>query len=146
MSEIAEKLKNNKLILFILIIGTVMLVFPFRENEKEKVDSETNYAAELEGRAKHVLSSIEGVGNAEVMITLCDDGRTYPVTEKGTSGERTVSTYGEIAVSRKEYPKVRGVVAVVDGADDENVKTAVINALYAVTGAPLHNICVFKMK
>ena len=39
-------------------------------------DSQNVYAAAMEKRLKHVLGQMEGVGEAEVMITLSDSGET----------------------------------------------------------------------
>ncbi len=146
LNEIFGKLKNNKLILGILIIGIVLLVFPFSDGEKEDAGKKTDYEESLTKKTEEVLSLIEGAGKVKVMLTLENDGTTYPVTEKSQSGERAVSSSGKIAVSKEEYPKVRGVVAVASGADVPGVREDIINAVRAVTGAPLCNIQVFKMK
>lgn len=52
-------------------------------------DSQNVYAAAMEKRLKHVLGQMEGVGEAEVMITLSDSGET--IVEKIRKNRRTVS-------------------------------------------------------
>lgn len=146
LNEFLKKLKHNKLILGILIIGIVLLVFPFSDSGKEEAKGKTDYEETLAKKTEEVLSLIEGAGKVKVMLTLDNDGTTYPVTEKSQSGERAVSSAGKLAVSKEEYPKVRGVAVVASGADVPGVREDIINAVRAVTGAPLCNIQVFKMK
>lgn len=147
MNELAEKLKNKKLALIILIIGAVLMIQPFsglKDENKDEVGQD--YAAALEEKCESVISMIEGAGKVKVMLTLSDGGTTYPVTEKSGAGERTVSSSGKLAVAREDYPQVRGVIVVASGADSQAVREDIVNAVAAVTGASLHNICVFKMK
>lgn len=145
MNKIIEKLKNNKFILLILIIGIGLMIFPYSGGEEKKEEKNT-YEEELTKKTEEVLSLIDGAGKVKIMLTLEDSGTTYPVTEKSSYGEKTVSSSGKIAVSKEDYPKVRGVIAVASGADSERVKENIIKAIHAVTGAELCNIQVYKMK
>lgn len=146
--KLIEKLKNNRLIFFILIIGIALMLFPSQggDGEKKITESGLDYEKQLTEKTEEVLSLIEGAGKVKIVLTLEDKGTTYPVTEKSSGGERTVSSSGKLAVSKENYPTVRGVVAVASGADNERVREDIINAIRAVTGAELHNIKVFKMK
>ncbi len=146
LKKTVAKLKNNKLILVILIIGIVLLTIPLSGTDKEEKEKKTDYEATLTEKTEEVLALISGAGKVKVMLTLDNDGTTYPVTEKSQSGEKTVSSSGKIAVSKEEYPEVRGVVVVASGADIPGVREDIIEAVRAVTGAPLCNIRVFKMK
>lgn len=145
MHKIIDKLKNNKFILLILIIGIGLMIFPFSGGEEEKEEKNT-YEEELKRKTEEILSLIDGAGKVKIMLTLEDSGTTYPVTEKSSYGEKTVSSSGKIAVSKEDYPKVRGVIAVASGADSERVKEDIVKAIHAVTGAELCNIRVYKMK
>lgn len=144
--KIINKLKNNKAILLILIIGIALMVFPTANTDEETTNEELDYEKELTEKTERVLSLIDGAGKVKVMLTLEDKGTTHPVTEQGTGGEKTVSSSGKMAVSKEDYPNVRGVIAVASGADSEKVKENIISAVRAVTGAPIHNIIVLKMK
>lgn len=146
LKKAAAKLKNNKLILGILIIGIVLLTVPYSGGGKDEGDQRSDYEMRLTEKTEETLSMICGAGKVKVMLTLDNDGTTYPVTEKSQSGERTVSSSGKLAVSKEEYPVVRGVIVVASGADTPGVSEDITEAVRAVTGAPLCNIRVFKMK
>lgn len=146
MNKIFDKLRNNKYICIILIIGIMLMTLPFGEKKEEIPKNDFAYEEELTDKIEKILGEIEGAGRVKIMITFEDKGETYPVTDKNESSEKTVSFSGKMAVSKEEYPKVRGVVAVCEGVKDERVRTDLINAIHALTGAGLHNIKVFKMK
>lgn len=145
--NIIGKLKNNKVILVILIIGVIFLFIP--EGSKEEVRCDGNYEKEFTEKTKGILEEIEGAGRVSLVISFYDKGKTVPLTDKSENGEtineKTVSTSGKVALLKEEYPSVRGVVVVCDGGGNEGVREDIINAVSALTGAPLHNIKVFKM-
>ncbi len=146
MNKILDKLRNNKYICIILIIGIILMTLPLGEKKEEVSKEDFTYEAELTNKAEKILGEIEGAGRVRLMITFENKGETYPVTDKNGENEKTVSFSGKMAVSREEYPKVRGVVAVCQGAKDEKIRADLINAIHALTGAKLHNIKVYEMK
>ena len=148
ISEIKNKIKNNKLILIILIIGVVFLFLPSGKEEVENYEGV--YERELAAETENIIKKIKGAGRVSVMISFYDKGKAVPVTDKsGRSGEvneKAVSVSGKLALLKEEYPKVRGVVVVCDGGNVEEVRRDIMNAVSALTGAPIHNIKVFKME
>lgn len=149
MNKYLEKLKNNKIIAVILIIGIVLMLVPSDRKEKIVKDN-TEYAENLEKDLCEMISRIEGAGEVYVMVTLEDKGQTFPLTDVNGKGEsiqqKTVSVSGEIAISKENYPKVRGVAVAASGADRSSVRENIVEAAQALTGAELHNIKVFKLK
>jgi len=149
LKKITEKIKNKKTVLIILFIGIAFLIMP--TGKKENITSYSReYEETLSAETEEILGKIEGAGKVFVMISFSDKGRAFPVTDRSESGtsinEKTVSVSGKVTLMKEEYPSVRGVVVVAEGGDDESVKNNIINAVSALTGAPMHNIRVFKME
>ena len=149
LKKIAGILKNKKTVLIILFIGVAFLIMPTDKKEDVKPYS-GEYEKTLSAETEKILGKIEGAGKVCVMISFTDKGKAFPVTDKSESGtsvnEKTVSVSGKVTLIKEEYPSVRGVVVVAEGGEDEGVKNNIINAVSALTGAPMHNIKVFKME
>ncbi len=143
-----EKFKNNKLIWLILIIGIVFLFIP--AEKEEKVSYEGSYEKELLEKTESILEEISGAGRVSVMMSFYDKGTKVPLTDKtenkDATSEKTVSASGDVVLLKEEYPSVRGVVVVCEGGDDKKVKNDILEAVSALTGAPFHNIKIFKME
>ena len=133
-------------------------------------DSQNVYAAAMEKRLKHVLGQMEGVGEAEVMITLSDSGET--IVEKDqkeqtnrigesdagggtrtTTDQETEETtvYVENGSEKQPYvtkevlPKVEGVLVVAEGGDDPRVISDISYTVMALFRVEAHKIKVVKM-
>lgn len=148
IKEVFRKLKNNKIILIILITGVIFLFIPANESEEKSYD--VSYEKNLKEEAEAILGKIEGAGKVSLMISFSDKGRAIPVTDKNESGdilnEKTVSVSGKVALLKEEYPSVRGAIVVCEGGGNERVRENIINAVAAITGAPVHSIKVYKME
>ena len=128
------------------------------------------YEKELERRLKLLLEEMEGVGKAEVMITLQDEGErvvekdlaqdSQTVSEK--EGEASRSTQekqyqeetvysqeggssGAPFVAREVMPKVEGVLVVAQGGGDPKVAKNISDAVLALFPVEVHKIKVVKM-
>ena len=149
LKKICDKIKNKKTVLIILFIGITLLIMPTGKKEGDAPYS-GEYEKMLSEETEKILMEIEGAGKVSVMISFSDKGKAFPVTDKSENGisvnEKTVSVSGKVTLIKEEYPSVRGVVVVSEGGADENVKNDIINAVSALTGAPIHNIKVFKME
>lgn len=143
-----EKIKNNKFILIILITGVVFLFAPTGDKTEKNYD--VSYEKNLKEETEAIIGKIEGAGKVSVMISFYDKGKAVPVTDRNETGEvlneKTVSVSGKVALLKEEYPSVRGVVVVCRGGNNEKVKENIINAVAAITGAPVHSIKVYKME
>lgn len=165
--EIVEKFntsdKKIKLAVIIGLIGILLLgmseAIPKNksENKSEKV-SYAAYTSELEEKTKEIISSIDGVGECKVMITLKNTNENIFAknNQENTNGSNysTESEYvlyngenGEEPVLIKEYfPEVKGVVVVCGGADDVTVRENVINCVSSLYAIPSTKISVSKLK
>lgn len=129
-----------------------------------------DYAAQLESRLTEMISSVEGAGEAKVMVTLeCGTEYVYASQQKTTSamsensdsngkssrdekrtGEENVilidGDNGEEPLILKEMtPTVAGVVVVCSGADDANVKQRIVDVVTTALGTSSNRVCVTLM-
>ena len=169
-----EPLMNTKMLAIILLVGIVFLVLPGFFGEQETSVPEQNkpadikvYVKELEQRLSDILSTIEGAGKISVMITLNDEGET--VYAQDVSSDRKPVSNAEInSESRadekklvlkndagggqspisvvKTMPKVSGVLVTAQGADNERVKSDLIQAIKSVLDVKTHRVAVLVKK
>lgn len=176
-----KKIENLIYLLIILIITIIAINYIWNDKEKSQKASsvknkteiiETDVKQEndsLETKLENILSKINGVGKAEVLLTYTESTEVIPVYNKkqktsntdesdsggGTrkieekdSSEEVVytenGTKGEIATQKTVSPKIEGAIIISDGADDSNVRSNIVQAVEAATGLPTHKIQVFK--
>lgn len=168
----------------IVVAGVVLIGLSARDymdmgKEKQMVSKDTEdnvsdgdtdrYIKIMENRLKSVLSKVEGVGDANVMITLetssekvtlKDIPRSSEITnetaENGTVRQQTNSRSEESTIYTEEgkgkvpyvvkeiEPRIMGVVVVSDGGDNPTVKKEIIEAVQVLFGIELHKIKVMK--
>ncbi|MBR5088327.1 MAG: hypothetical protein IK093_02760 [Ruminiclostridium sp.] len=130
LGEIKELLKTDKAVKLLLIVGAALILFAAlggllrRDTGKSQNTSEhdfSSYEQDLENRLCEILSAIDGVGDAKVMVTLDTSERT----EYGKSADMQVEVTA---------PKVRGVIVVCDGGGSVAVRERVVNAVTGVFG------------
>ena len=92
-------------------------------NKKE--DTEKSQEEELEQRVQHILQGVEGVGEADVMVSL--------------SSEKSVSMFEEEPIR-----EVLGIIISADGGGSSVVKAEISEAMEALFGLPSHKIKVLK--
>lgn len=176
-----KKIENLIYLLIILIITIIAINYIWNDKEKSQKASSVKNKTEiiemdvkqendsLETKLENILSKINGVGKAEVLLTYTESTEVIPVYNKkqktsntdesdsggGTrkieekdSSEEVVytenGTKGEIATQKTVSPKIEGAIIISDGADDSNVRSNIVQAVEAATGLPTHKIQVFK--
>ena len=122
------KEKGNKGIVYVLLGALVLLLLIPSTAAKNETITETDVSDQsMEERLQQVLSSMEGVGKVEVMITLEGSGSTLFGTEGGKQ-------------------KVCGVLVVAEGAGNAAVNARISEAVKALFSIDLHKISIAKMK
>ncbi|MCL2056996.1 MAG: hypothetical protein FWH02_07255 [Oscillospiraceae bacterium] len=124
------------------------------------------YVARTEERLRGLIIRIEGVGSAEVMVTLANSGELVYAKEEKRSLDK--SGDGENITSRENVqtsfilvdagmgsrqplvrtqlePKIQGVVIVCEGADDLRVRQSLINVVTTTLGISSAKVCVEKI-
>lgn len=153
-----DKIKNLKhikviavVILGLLLVGCYYLsIDNYQENttSTEKIDNSTQnfsssaeYTSYLENKLKSVISSLKGVGETEVVITL-EKGFEYIYQTKdetktlsnGTSltTSEIVLVDGQPLIIEEIYPVVKGVIVIAQGSDNVATKLDIINIIQTV--------------
>ncbi len=123
----------------------------------ENVDY-TQYVNNLESRLENIISSIDGVGECEIMITLENSSESVYATdnEKKSDSESTDtkdqyviydSQDGEKPVLIKEnFPIVQGVSVVCGGGDNIEIKERIINTVTSLFNISTNRVSVSKIK
>lgn len=144
--------------ILILLAGLLLMLIPAgTEQESAQIPEETICPEKgLEERLERLLSSIDGAGEVSVLLTE-EKGReliyqTDSQSEADTSrSDDTVlvedAQRNESGLIRQTLePQYRGAVVLCQGADDPNVRLAIVNAVRCVTGLGADAISVLKMK
>ena len=141
------------------------------ETMSDSLDTEEDYISAMETKVEKILSSMDQVGKAEVVITLKSSGekiveKDIPITRSNTdeqdsqggsrivnsvdSGESTVyatdSGKSTPYVVKTTSPQVEGVLVVCEGAGVGTVSKNITDAIEVLFGIEPHKIKVVKMK
>lgn len=159
-----------------MLLGAALMLLSHMAAKQEtvgKVDavSKDSYCAETEQKLERILSRIEGVGQAQVMVTL-ENGVEYRYAADEKQSGDSVFTYASGSdspskVQEKEdreqsyiligssgdrrplvvtelSPRVRGVVVVCDGAKNPIIRQRVSEAVTTALGISSLQVCVIQ--
>ena len=164
--RLMELFQRYKYALLVVAAGVVMMALPAlsgggettqtRQQSVQEVEFGTE---ELEGRLEAALSQMDGVGQAEVVLTLrsgpgqvlAQDTQNSVREEGSESSQSTVvlskgSGYEEPVVLQQLSPQYQGALVVCSGGDDPAVRLKVVEAVSALTGLGADKISVSKGK
>ena len=170
-------------IILIAIAGIVLLLANFSEwknaisektekKEEKTVQTDQNdaYVSALENKLVHILENVDGVGKAEVMITLKSSkesvlnkdlseekqteeersGETQKVNKNQKKQEETIlsDSSGNSApyVIKELEPEISGIVISCEGAGNKVVEASVLEAVQVLFGVSANHIKVLKME
>ena len=164
--RLVELFQRYKYALLVVAAGVVMMALPAlsgggeTQSRQQQSAQEVEFGTdELEGRLEAALSRMDGVGQAEVVLTL----RSGPGTvlaqdtqyafreEQSETSQSTVvlskgSGYEEPVVLQQLSPQYQGALVVCSGGDDPSVRLKVVEAVSALTGLGANQISVSKGK
>lgn len=170
LEKLCKKTRLNKravLVLFIGLIGIILLIaselIPQKDSVKESDDRQAatsyeQYAENIEQKLSSLISQIDGVGTAQVMVTLeCSDENVYAREQKSEdTGELTKyedsyiivkNTNGEEGVLLKvTQPKIRGVAVVCTGGNSAQVRQSITDTVTAVLDISSARVNIAAMK
>ena len=104
---------------------------------------------------EQLLSSMDGVGRVELMLTTSGSEEIFYQTDTRVSGDTreettvfssTQSTQKTPVVTKTKSAPYLGAVVVCDGADSATVRLRIMQAVSALTGLGSDKISVIKMK
>lgn len=165
VSKAMNFIGKYKYIIVVIAVGFLFMSFPSKKRQEVKMQSIENdfQTDEFEKRIEKALAVCEGVGRAEVILSV-DSGpeRVYAkearkstkeqndVTENDSDTKPSILSEGsgrESPVLIKEiYPEFRGAMVICDGADSVGVRMEVTEAVASLTGLSSDRISVVKMK
>ncbi len=158
--------KNIAAVLYLMVAAGVMLMLfsgntqllPEKEEEKP-VENTVKNTDDTEKRLEELLSLTEGAGKVKLMITYKNKGSLVLAenVSKEESKEDSASGYRQennIVLNGEDQPlvlsegspEIEGVLIVAEGAENVEVKNALIRATEALLGVEPHKIEVLKMK
>lgn len=143
-----KKSRRAQLLLAITFVIIVLGVYFYsrykpaelKQEEKPESAATASYVEYLEDKLETTLSSVQGAGKVEVIVSL-QSGFEYvyateEVVKETTSG--TLSTTSLVLVSgqpvivKEIYPVVKGVVVVAPGAKDISVRMNLLEAIQTI--------------
>jgi stage III sporulation protein AG len=153
-----EQGKNYQYALLILLVGVVLLLLPSNSEQNTTTTTSQTTAQEedfdlsaLEQRLGDSLSKIQGVGKAEVILTLESGSRKILAEdreEKETESQTTTvvidsgSGQETVVTTQVIYPVFQGALVVCDGGGNATVRLNVLKAVEALTGLKADNISI----
>ncbi|MCL2089599.1 MAG: hypothetical protein FWH14_08955 [Oscillospiraceae bacterium] len=172
--RLQKLLKNKKNVQLIFIAGIAGIALIFLSNfftsdrsdsiPKQESITVQQYVEELETKLYTMVTSIGGVGQAQIMITL-ENGIEYVyqnaertdtnlaensggTTQKDTRQKDIVIVDGpngrEALIRKMIEPTIKGVVVVCEGGDNILIKERVTEAVSTALGISATRICVIK--
>ena len=162
--KLTDKRYMPVILAMLCTLGLLLILLPGKTSAdgKESVSSDgdelAKYGASLEERFGHIVSEMEGAGEAKVMITFDSSfEKVYAGNarvEEGSSGGKTSEkqlvlagsgTSSETPVLLKEMcPRVRGVAVICDGAGDKEVERKIKEAAVSLFGISEFKVYVAK--
>lgn len=164
--KVKKLVQRFKLPMLFLALGLLLLSMPqtskktsASEQQTAPVQTEYDSVKALQECLETVLSSAEGVGRVEIVLSLAkseesifqeDVRRTY--SDSGSTEETTTvfssgsGSLKEPVVTVTNQPVFRGALVVCDGADSASVRLSIVNAVSGLTGLGSDKITVVKMK
>ena len=149
-------------------VGDESAADPSAGSETAAKAESVSYEAELERRIRELLRSVDGVGEADVMVVLkSSEERIWHVDKSSTSSvtEESGSSSGSSRVIREENqsestvldgksqspvmekevkPEISGVVISADGGGSAVIRAEISEAMEALLGLPANKIKVMK--
>jgi len=161
-----EKLKEDKKTLLVILMSFIGIFLIFLSEMLSHEDSEAansytqiNFEHRDEKEElKSIIEKIEGVGNAEVMITYEGSSETvYAYDKSEQSDDSDIKNEQEHIILDKGnteeglpvkeiYPRVTGVAVVCEGGGSPTVKNEITQMLKALYGISSNNISISEMR
>jgi stage III sporulation protein AG len=159
--------------LMLLAAGVCLIFLSIPHSEKEEnvevsTESSTNEedVSVLEERLKETLSSMAGVGNVKVMITLKSSKESvvnkdtpYEESEEvdGESSRKTVNSGEETVLVEEDgesvpyvvkelEPEIEGVVVIAEGGANASIQKNITEAVMALFDVSVNKVKVLKME
>lgn len=162
LKNISTIISKYKYAIIILLVGIGLMLLPKRSDGNEATQSVTVAPQEttsIEIQLAHILSQVKGAGRVEVMLTVKEGEQTLyqtdtHATQSDASASNTNDTViitdknrGQSALVQQVYgPKYLGAIVLCSGANDPQVRLAIVDAVSKITGLGADRISVLELK
>lgn len=160
--RIRELLDKYKYAFLILAVGLCLMLLPERTQvpqEETEPAAVSNEQETMEKLLQDILSQVEGAGKVAVLLSEQEGEQTiYQTDTQSNTDEESNSDRAETVIitdadrneigliRRTDPPKYLGAVIVCQGADQAEVRLAIVEAVRCATGLGANQISVVKMK
>lgn len=160
LRKVTDLAKKYRFPLLILALGLLLMSYTGKDTgAEEKPITEPNIQVDLNQELTEILSQIHGVGKVRVMLTVAVGQTTiyqYDTQSSGTSDAPSIrqetviltdsNRNQQALVCQIQSETYRGAVIVCQGADNPQVRLAIVEAVSKSTGLGADRITVLKMK
>lgn len=134
--KLRDILNNKRTVRIAAAVGAAAILLIFLSSfldfdHDNSLKESQEYAAKTEARLLEIVTQINGVGEAQIFLTMDNSGENVYMKNSDT---KTVSI----------EPKVRGVVIVCDGGDDPIVASRVLEAVTKSLSISSDRVCVTR--
>ena len=150
--KLRRVIETWRLPLLILVLGALILLWPSGKKDEPSAEkpeaAQTEETADTQARLEQLLSSMDGVGRVELMLTTSGSEEIFYQTDTRVSGDTREETtvFSSTQSTQKKSAPYLGAVVVCDGADSATVRLRIMQAVSALTGLGSDKISVIKMK
>lgn len=159
--KLTAAVKKYRWPLLVLLLGVLLMVIPFGNTNENNEPMTTTTEQRLDPQQDlcQILAQIRGVGKVQVLLTVKTGQATKYQTDDDVITSDTGSTVRKETVivndsNRNQQalivqilpPEYLGAVIVCQGADDAQVRLAVMEAVSKATGLGTDKITILKMK
>ena len=156
--KLRDGIEKHKFPLIVLAIGIVLMLLPRSVNhtgEEQPAQQVTTEGSCVEERLEKILRKIKGAGEVSVMLMEASGEEIIYQTDTSLANDSnktdtvtvTDADRNECGLVRKVIaPKYCGAIVVCSGADDPQIRLAIVEAVCGITGLGADRISVLKMK
>ena len=131
--------KNKIIISSLVILGiTFILIGSFQGKSEKSNSSYEEYITSLECKIEDFLKKVDGIRDAEVIITL----EEYSLE----SDSGSTSVFGSNDIANASLPRVRGVAVACTNGDNYNIQIKVTEIISKFLGIPSNKIKIVSKK
>ena len=162
-TSIHEVVRKYKYVGIVLLAGVVLMMIPGKDIKEDHMDVKTDVTeltqSTLQEELEEILCCVKGAGKVKVMLSIAQGELTLYQSDSTSSQSEnysdvrtqtvviTNSNRDETGLIYQRNPPVyQGAIILSQGADNPQVKLAIVDAVMDVTGLGADKISVLKMQ
>lgn len=142
MTNFLETLKKQKGLLLIIVGILLGIILLFADTQTKSVSTSTkttnpttsDYVDILEQKTEDLINKINGVSNANVMITLKNSGKQVFALDSSETNKKHVIVDNGLVCTDELVPEIEGVAVVCNGGNNIVIKQKITELLCSLLG------------